>query len=154
LENLQQNSDPHMVKWKALQAKDLFERSLIINPDNDSSKVGLGACYLFGNLTANPMEGITKIREVVSRDSTNIFAQLTLAKGSLISGQYDKAAVRLQTITRLQPDNLEAILMLADVYERTGEKTAAVNWYQQSLKYINRPEARAEIEKRIEALKK
>ena len=86
-----------LIKWKALQAKDLFERSLKINPDNDSAKVGLGACYLFGNISANPMEGIGKIMEVVEKDSTNAYAQMTLAKGSLLSGQSDKAISRLQT---------------------------------------------------------
>ena len=96
-------------RWKALQAKDLFERSLKINPDNDSSKVGLGACYIFGNISATPMEGILKIREVVEKDSTNIYAQMMLGNGSLISGQYDKAITRLQTVDRLQPDNVEAI---------------------------------------------
>ncbi len=47
LENLQQEENPALAKWKALQAKDLFERSLKINPDNDSAKVGLGACLSF-----------------------------------------------------------------------------------------------------------
>jgi tetratricopeptide (TPR) repeat protein len=154
LDNLQQSDDPRLIKWKALQAKDLFERSLKINPDNDSSKVGLGACYLFGNISATPMEGIAKIREVVDRDSTNIYAQLILAKGSLILGQYDKTIGRLQTVIRVQPSNLEAILMLADVYERTGEKADATEWYRKSLNYINRADARAEIEKRIEGLRK
>jgi thioredoxin-like negative regulator of GroEL len=154
LDNLQQTEDPRLIKWKALQAKDLFERSLKINPQNDSSKVGLGACYLFGNISAAPMEGIAKIREVAERDSTNVYAQLTLAKGSLVSGQYDKAIGRLQTVHRVQPENLEAILMLADLYERTGEKANAAEWYRKSLDYINRADAKKEVEKRIEALRK
>src|SRR5262249_55421480 len=41
LENLQSDRDDERRKWKALQAKDLFERSLSINPANDSAKVGL-----------------------------------------------------------------------------------------------------------------
>lgn len=154
LENLQQDNDPALIRWKALQAKDLFERSLKINPDNDSSRVGLGACYLFGNISDAPMEGITKIREVADRDSTNAFAQMVLAKGSLISGQYEKAIERLSTVNRHHPGNLEAILMLADTYERTGNKAVAANWYQLSLRYITREDARAEIEKRIRELKK
>jgi tetratricopeptide (TPR) repeat protein len=153
LDNLQQTEDPRLIKWKALQAKDLFERSLKINPENDSSKVGLGACYLFGGIAA-PMEGVAKIREVAERDSTNVYAQLTLAKGSLISGEYKKAIGRLQTVNRVQPGNLEAILMLADLYERTGEKASAAEWYRKSLNYINRADAKTEIEKRIEALRK
>lgn len=154
LENLQREQNPRLIKWEALQAKDLFERSLKINPDNDSSKVGLGACYLFGNISANPMEGLAKIMEVVEKDSTNAYAQMTLVKGSILSGQTDKAISRLQTVNRLYPDNIEAILMLAETYERKGDKAVAADWYRKSLTYINRPDARIEIEKRIEELKK
>ena len=154
LENLQQTHDPALVKWKALQAKDLFERSLKINPDNDSSLVGLGACYLFGNISDAPMEGISKIRKVIDKDSTNVFAQMMLAKGSMISGQNDKAIERLKTINRLQPENVEAILLLADVYERRKEKENAIYWYRLSLKYVKRADIGKEIENRIQELEK
>ncbi|MEP7373642.1 MAG: hypothetical protein ABI675_09665 [Chitinophagaceae bacterium] len=154
LENLQHEQDPRLITWEALQAKDLFERSLKVNPDNDSSKVGLGACYLFGNISTSPMEGLGKIREVVERDSTNAYAQMTLVKGSLISGQIDKAISRLLTVNRLYPDNIEAILLLAETYERKADKAVAADWYKKSLLYIKRADARVEIEKRIEELKK
>lgn len=154
LDNLQQEQSAEFRRWEALQAKDLFERSLRINPDNDSAKVGLGACYLFGNISEMPMEGINRIREVLKKDSTNIYAQLMLVKGSLMTKQYSNAISRLQTVNRIQPDNVEAILLLADVYERTNDKAGAVKWYQQSLRYIKREDVRAEIGKRIEELKK
>jgi tetratricopeptide (TPR) repeat protein len=154
LENLQHEQNPGLIKWEAMQAKDLFERSLKINPENDSSKVGLGACYLFGNISASPMEGLGKILEVVERDSTNAYAQMTLVKGSLISGQTDKAISRLLTVNRLYPDNIEAILLLAETYERKGDKDVAADWYQKSLLYIKRSDVRMEIEKRIAELKK
>jgi tetratricopeptide (TPR) repeat protein len=154
LENLQQQDNAALIKWEALQAKDLFERSLKINPDNDSSKVGLGACYLFGNISTNPMEGIAKIRQVIDEDSTNVYAHMILAKGSLISGQVDKAIERLQTVNRLQAGNVEAILMLAEVYERNGDKSDAATWYSKSLPHIPRADVRAEVEKRIAELRK
>jgi len=154
LDNLQNDRVEERRHWKALQAKDLFERSLKINPNNDSAKVGLGATYLFGGISARPMEGILKIREVAEKDSTNIYAQMMLAQGSLISGQYDKAIDRLQTINRLQPDNIEAIFMLADLYDRTGNKANAIAWYRKSLQFIKQPEAVKEINKRIEELSK
>ena len=154
LANLQHEQNPELVKWEALQAKDLFERSLKINPDNDSTKTGLGACYLFGNISSNPMEGISRIMEVVQKDSTNVYAQVTLAKGSLISGQIDKAISRLQTVNRHHPENLEAILMLAEIYERKGDKAIAADWYGRSLHYIPRADIRSEVEKRIAELKK
>ncbi|HEY6064444.1 MAG TPA: tetratricopeptide repeat protein [Chitinophagaceae bacterium] len=154
LDNLQSDEVVQRRQWKALQAKDLFERSLKINPDDDSAKVGLGACFLFGNISATPMEGILKIREVVQKDSTNIYAQMMLIQGSLISGQYDKAINRLQMVNRLAPANVEAIVLLADMYDRTGDKASAVVWYRKSLQYVKQPEARTEIEKRIKDLSK
>ncbi len=154
LDNLQQEYEPALVRWEAMQAKDLFERSLKINPDNDSSKAGLGACYLFGNISPSPMEGINKIREVAERDSTHVFAQMLLAKGALLSGQNEKGIERLLRVNRLQPGNLEAILMLADIYERTGDKANAITWYEKSLPFVNRADAKAEVEKRIRDLKK
>ena len=154
LDNLQNDEIAQRRQWKALQAKDLFERSLKINPDNDSARVGLGACFLFGNISPTPMEGILKIREVVEKDSTNIYAQMMLIQGSLISGQYDKAINRLQMVNRLEPANVEAIVLLADMYDRTGDKANAVIWYRKSLQYVKQPEARTEIEKRIKTLSK
>jgi tetratricopeptide (TPR) repeat protein len=154
LDNLQRDDMIERRQWKALQAKDLFERSLKINPENDSSKVGLGACYLFGNISEAPMEGILKIREVVEKDSTNIYAQLMLAKGSLLSGQFDKAVVRLETITRIKPDDLEAVLLLADVYERMKENKKAIQWYQKAVALTPQAELKAAVLQRIAELKK
>lgn len=154
LDDLQNDQLDNRRMWKALQAKDLFERSLKINPDNDSAKVGLGACYLFGNITSNPMEGIAKIREVVQKDSTNVYAQLTLVKGSMLSGQFDKAISRLETVIKLQPGNWESLLLMADLYERKREFKNAISWYEKSLNLINMPEVKVAVKQRIEDLKK
>jgi len=154
LENLQQEQSPEFRRWEAMQAKDLFERSLNINPNNDSARVGIGACYLFGNISAAPMEGIGKIREVLAKDSNNVYAHMMLVKGSIMSGQYDKAIARLATINRLEPDNVEAIVLMADVYDRMNDKVNAIKWYQKSLTFIKREDVREEITKRIAELKK
>ncbi|MDZ4794477.1 MAG: tetratricopeptide repeat protein [Bacteroidota bacterium] len=154
LDNLQNDDLEQRRQWKALQAKDLFERSLKINPDNDSAKVGLGACYLFGNISAAPMEGILKIREVVEKDSTNLYAHMMLVKGSLLSGQYDKAISRLETVHRLKPDDIDAMLLLAEVYERMKDAKKAISWYQQCIPFAKEAELKLAIEKRIAELKK
>jgi cytochrome c-type biogenesis protein CcmH/NrfG len=140
-----------MKSWKAVQAKDLFERSLKLDPANDSAKVGLGATYLFG-LAQNPMEGILKIREVAEKDPANVYAQMTLGQASMVSGQFEKAVERYQNVLKLQPGNLEALLSIADVYEQQGKKPEAVTWYTRSLPYIKIEGLKLEVEKRIKAL--
>lgn len=154
LENLRNEQNDQLKKWKALQAKDLFERSLRINDKNDSTTVGLGACYIFGNIAENPMEGIVKVRQVVEKDSTNIFAQMVLGHGSFISGQYDRAIDRFGKVLVLQPGNLEAILMIAEVYERKADKTNAIKWYSDAMSITNNSDLKTALERRIDELKK
>ena len=124
-----------------------------INPDNDSSQVGLGAVYLYGGL-ASPMEGILKIRQVAEKDPNNTYAQLTLGQASIISGQLEKAIPRFEAVLKVQPKNLEAILSLAEVYERMNDKAHAAEWYRKSLSLVEIPEMRTEIQKRITDLSK
>ena len=156
LNNLQdgRDPDPAMIKWKGLQAKDLFERSLKINPDNDSSKVGLGACYLFGNISPAPMEGILKVREVADRDTTNVYAQMTMVRGLLMTNQLDKAISRLTTVSRVDKENVGALVLLADIYTQQNNKPAAIEYYRKSLSYIKHPSDRQMIEQRIRDLSK
>ncbi|MCX6318431.1 MAG: tetratricopeptide repeat protein [Bacteroidetes bacterium] len=154
LDNLQSEETDAVRQWKALQAKDLFERSLKINPGNDSAQVGLGACYLFGGISEMPMEGIQKIRKVVEKDSTNIYAQMTLVRGLLISGQYEKAINRLQTVNKLNPAYPDALLLLAEVYDQTGDKQNATLNYEKCLQLELAPEVKKAIQERITLLKK
>ena len=158
LQNLRGESDPALRTWKAVQAKDLFERSLKINPNNDSSTVGLGACFIFGGISATPMEGIMKVRAVSEKDSNNIFAQEVLGHGSMISGQYDRAITRFEAVFRLSKENidtrLEACLMLAEAYEKKADNSAAIGWYDKSLSLIKNEDVKQEVRKRIEELSK
>lgn len=152
LDNMLATNDVAMQHWLATQAKELFEIALKLNPQNDSSKIGLGACYMFGNISENPMQGILAIKEIADKNPNNIYAQMMLGLGGVQSGQYDKAAERFLNVLKLQPDNIEAILNLAQVYDRQNDKANAIKWYTEALKYIQVPEARTEIEARIKSL--
>lgn len=154
LDEVQQTGREEEKKWFAFQAKDLFERSLMVNPNNDSTKIGLGATLLFGGISQMPMEGLSKIKEVVDKDSTNIYGQITLAIGAMMTGQLDKAEQRLKTVTHLDKQNIQALLMLGDVYEKKGDKKEAVVWYEKAMPLVKREDMKAELEKRIEELKK
>lgn len=154
LDGVRRQGDPNFRSWMALQAKELFERALQLDPGNDSLKVGLGSCYLFGNISDNPMQGITMIREVAERDPENMYAQFMLGIGAMTSRQFDKAVERLSKVAEHEPGNLEAVLMLADAYEQKKDNANAIKWYEAAKKKFNDPGIIKEIDQRIIALKK
>jgi tetratricopeptide (TPR) repeat protein len=153
LEELLSEDDPALQNWLATNAKSLFEKSLQLNPANDSSKIGMGACYMFGNISNNPMEGISAIREVVEKNPDNIYGQMMLGLGGIRSGQYDKAIERFLIVAKKQPGNIEAVLHLAETYDRKGDKPNAITWYRKAGTMVAIPEAKRAIEERIKALK-
>lgn len=154
LDNLMTEGQPAMQTWLATNAKVLLEKALVINPANDSSKIGIGACYLFGNISDNPMQGILPVREIAQKDPGNIYAQMVLGLGGKKSGQYDKAIERFLIVVQKEPDNIEAIFNLAECYEEKGDKANAVKWYETVKKLVKVPEAQKELDKRITELKK
>ena len=156
LDNLRASSDPALKNWMATQSRELFERVLKVNPANDSARIGIGSTYIFGSTAEDPqqvMQGIQQILEVAKRDSTNMYAQLMLGIGGLVSGQLDRAIERLTKVVHKQPENVEAILTLAEAYERNGNNANAVLYYEASKRFIANPEVVKEIDERIRALK-
>jgi tetratricopeptide (TPR) repeat protein len=155
LENLKRDQNELFKRWKALQAKDLFERSLKINGKNDSTIVGLSAANIFGNISENPMSDIQSLTQVVRNDSTNVFALTVLGYGAMMTRQYDKAIERFGRVVNLQPKNLEAILKIAEVYEMRADTANAIKWYSNALPVVaGNPNQEQALEKRIEQLKK
>ena len=156
LDNLRGTADPATKSWMAEQSKGLFERVLKLNPSNDSAKIGIGSAYIFGSPAEDPqqlMKGIQQILEVARRDTANMYAQLMLGIGGVVSGQFDKAIERLLKVVSHDPNNMEAILTLAEAYERKGDKLNAIKWYETSKKFIANPDVIKEIDQRIQSLK-
>jgi predicted Zn-dependent protease len=156
LESLRGQDNPAIKSWMATNAKELFEKALELNPQNDSTKVGLGASYVFGSTAGSPtevMQGIQRILEVARRDTSNMYAQFMLGWGGIVSGQFDKAIERLTTVVRHQPANIEAILLLAEVYQQLGNKADAIRWYQVARKLVGNPDMVKEIDQSIQSLR-
>lgn len=153
LDNLKTEREPAMQTWLANNSKVLFEKALEINPANDSSRIGLGACYIFGNISNNPMEGIGPIRAIAERDPKNMYAQFILGLGGIRSGQFDKAIERFTVVIQNEPTNLEAAINLAEAYDRKGDKVNAVKWYSFIKEKIPNPQVQKELEDRIKALR-
>ncbi len=157
LSDFRKEQDPVKRGWKSERAVELFEQAIVLNPNNDELKIGLGSCYVFGKgMAGDPqetMKGIQQLLQVVRKDSTNMHAQLVLGIGGIISNQLDKGIERLNKVVRAEPGNLEAISWLADGYAAHGDKQNALKWYEISKRIVNDPAYSKEVDQRIKMLK-
>ncbi len=157
LNALRSEQDNLKIDWESSEAISLFEKAISINPESDDLKIGLGSCYIFGKgRNGDPQEtmrGVQELLGVVRKDSNNMKAQLVLGIGGYVSGQYDKAIVRLLKVVEREPANLEAIAFLADTYAAKGMKEEAVKWYQISKRLANDDHYSKEVDDRVNQLR-
>ena len=152
LERLLVLNNTRYSNWLAQEAQTLFNKALVANPNNDSTNVGLGATYMFGN-NQNPMEGILKVKTVADKDSSNIFAQYILGVGNSINGMTDKAIDRFNNVLKLNPKHVNALLRLGGIYADKGDVKNAKETYKKLLPLAANKEQVAELEKIISSLK-
>lgn len=156
LENMRREEDQGIKAWESQTAVALFQQALKLDPENDDLKVGLGSCYVYGQgMAGDPqqtMKGIQQLLEVVRKDSNNMQAQMVLGIGAVVSGQNDRAIVRLKKVVDFDSDNLEAVSWLSDAYAATGDKANAIKWYEHSKHLVNNPDFSKEVDQRIKAL--
>ncbi|MCU0351217.1 MAG: tetratricopeptide repeat protein [Flavobacterium sp.] len=154
IDNLFDEGNHSMQAWLANNGKVLLEKALELNPNNDSSKIGLGACYILGNISDQPMQGILPVREIAEKNPKNLYAQWVLALGGKKSGQFDKAIERFAIIVQQDTQNLGAMLHLAECYDLKGDIPNAIKWYKMVQSIIPNPEAKKELQNRIDMLGK
>jgi len=75
--------------------------------------------------SGSPMAAVQLLREVIAVDSNHIGANYWLGEFSMMSGQHEKAIPRYAKILRLQPDNVEVCVKLAQAYLANGQNEQA-----------------------------
>ncbi|HRN94463.1 MAG: tetratricopeptide repeat protein [Chitinophagales bacterium] len=128
-----------------------FQKAADAEPNNLNHKVKLGAAYV--EQGTNPMQGVTMLLDVAKQDSTNIDAQFTLGKFSMVSGQFEKAINRLEKVLHSQPQNSEALFLIAEAYRNMGNISKAVEYFEKCKQQIDNEAIRIEIDRYIEETK-
>lgn len=129
-----------------------FQNVLNRDPKNTDARIMLASCYVEG--TPNPMEGVSRLKEIEKTDSNNVKLQLTFAFFSVKSGQLDKAISRFNKVIDLDSTYIEVYLHLADAYEQQGHTGKTIEMLEKYQRRASDPTARIEINKYIEQLKK
>ena len=91
--------------------------------DADSLKLAQAIDLVNG---PNPMEGITILRDLVSKDSTNIDAQYWLGVFAVKSQQFEKALARFNTVIAIDPTYMAAYLDRGVLYQEMRDTTKAL----------------------------
>jgi tetratricopeptide (TPR) repeat protein len=138
--------------YASKQAIQAFEKVISLNPENLEAKNALAICYVQNDLDI--MKGVQLLKDVTRRDSNNIEANYTLGMLSMRSGQVDKAAVRFETLIRIQPMNPEFHYYLGEAYSQLGKKNEAIKSFETFKGLVPDEEAKKNIEISINNLKK
>lgn len=147
-------SDSVMRQYLLSNAVESYQNALQLDSSQTETKINLAAC-LFDGYSNQPqyvMQGVTLLRSIVAADSSNFKANLLLGRMAIVSGQFDRAAKRLETALRTDPNNSEALFFLGNAYAALGKKEKAIDCYKKSKNLIKNPTFAHELEQLIKNL--
>lgn len=155
---IRSENDGRLLEWESNQAIELFDNAIELDTSNTDLKIGRASCFIFGKgRSGDPqqtMQGILSLLDIVRKDSTNMKAQRLLGIGGFISGQYDKAIPRLEKVLKQQPNDVEALVYLADCFAAKGNIDKAIGLYNDSKKLMKNVHYNEEVDRRIKELEK
>jgi hypothetical protein len=143
--------DPQEMPLLYQSAMRCYEKGLQLEPNNTDAKIMLASCYVEGS--ADPMKGISMLREIEKTDSNNVTLQLNFAFFSVRSQQWDKAIRRFEKVLEIDSTYIEAYLHLADAYEQSGQTNKTIEMLERYKVKTDDPMSRQEIDKYIQQLK-
>lgn len=111
-----------------LPAKVLAKKQVAANPD--SLKLMQAVELVQG---ANPMEGITLLRELIAKDSNNVDAHLYLGMFSVRSNQMDKAIKRFEKVVELRPNDARYLVEVGYQYLQMDSLERAYNCFERGV---------------------
>ncbi len=114
-------------KYCAEQAKLAFEKAISLEPDEVLHRINLALVYADAP-SDNPMQAVTMLRDLEAKYPTNPSVYNALARLAIKTGQWERAIQRLTKALELDPDNKNAICLLAVAYEGSGDTAKATEW--------------------------
>ncbi len=122
---LQNTQEEQVRSYCVNRAVKAFENAISVNPNNTTHRVNLALVYTDAPPQDEPMKGILMLRELNQQQPDNVLILNNLARLAMKTNQWDRAKERLERATTLEPDNMNTVCMLAQVYEQLGETEKA-----------------------------
>ncbi|WP_114747965.1 tetratricopeptide repeat protein [Pleomorphovibrio marinus] len=80
--------------------------------------------------SANPMQGITMLRDILEQEPTNEEALFNMGVLSMQTGQYKRAAERFEDLVKHHPDNIQGQFYLGVSYFESNQKNKAKKHFE------------------------
>lgn len=146
---------PEVQHFLMENARESYQRSLDMDPDNVDASISLATTYLEGpqDGTNTPMQGVSILLGIVEDDPNNVRAQLILGRYGIVSGQFDKAIERLEKVVALDSNNTEAYFFLGEAHKGLGDNAKAIEFFEKCKTLVEDPQFKQQIDAYIEELK-
>jgi tetratricopeptide (TPR) repeat protein len=128
--------DKSKVENLAESTRTYLNQVLEKNPSRLDLKTKVAMTYVS---SANPMQGISMMREILEADPQNEDGLFNMGILSMQSGQYKKAAERFEELVKYHPDNLQGQFYLAVSYFESNEKNKAKAQFEEVKKITQDP---------------
>ena len=136
-------------KMLGTEARELYDKVLVANPNNLDAKANLGMTYMSSD---NPVKGITLMREVLERDPRNEKTLYYLGEMAIQSNQLDKAAERFAQLVKVNPNNVEGQFYLGVALARTNRAAEAKAAFLKAKSLSNDPALAASVDEELAKL--
>lgn len=103
--------------------------------------------------TSPPMEAIMQLRQVVERNPQHLLGNYYLGYFAVVSGQWEKAAERLEATLKIDAAYAPAHRLLGDVYVQLGSIEEAKSHYTEFLNLTTDQAAKEEVTGKLNELK-
>jgi len=102
--------------------------------------------------SANPMQGIAMLREILEQDPKNESALFNMGVLSMQSGQYKRAVERFEELVLHYPSNIEGQFYLGVSYFESNQKNKAKTQFERVKPLTTDPQIQTGIENYLERL--
>jgi tetratricopeptide (TPR) repeat protein len=137
-----------VLRYEAIKS---YQTAIQLDSSVLETRVQLASCYL--DDAQKTMQGVTMLLDVVKEDSMQINANLLLGRFGIVSSQFDKAIRRLENVLSLQPENTEALFLLAESYVGLGEIDKAIETLEKCRDLIENEQVKKDLSAYILELK-
>lgn len=133
----------------ASKAREFLDKVVAADPKNLEAKGKIALTYV----SSSPMQGITKLRDVLTEDPKNEFALFNMGMLSIQSGQYERAVDYLQRLIEVNSAHLQGQLLLGVAFMNAGNKGKAREQFEKVKQLDKDPAVQATVDSYLKDLK-